>query len=68
VIAQLQTTVSAEQQKTATLERMLQLQNQDHQANISTLKTQIRIKFVWATIGKKILIDHISVKKEDMDF
>jgi len=25
------------------------------------------MKFVWATIGKKILIDHISAKKENIE-
>ena len=26
------------------------------------------VKFVWTIIGTKILIDHISVKKEDMSY
>ena len=26
------------------------------------------LAYTWATIGKKILIDHISVKKEDIEF
>ena len=28
----------------------------------------IVVKFVWVAIGKKILIDHISAKKEDIEF